>query len=175
MPTYPSPNPTLTLTFHLQQNCDLFRGGVGGQFQGFKNRYLKNSTGHFCLKHLHPSIVQQQFLLCPFWFLELMASDDRWNKHQNSQNESLQGDESRQERQTQFRFQFLQKLLFSQLQWCFHLWTFSHGAKQGGQTLLILYTKWELFSVEPRYNKGLRDWQNLFAISRFFFICWLLG
>ena len=104
-----------------------------------------------------------------------MASDGIWNKHQNSQNESLKGDESRPEKQTQFRFQFLPKLLFSQLQWCFHLWTFPYGAKQGSQTLLILYTKWDLFSMEPRYNKGLRDWQNLFAILRFFFICRLLG
>ena len=33
LPTYPSPNQTLTLTFHLKQN-NRFWGGVGGQFPG---------------------------------------------------------------------------------------------------------------------------------------------
>ena len=31
-------------------------------------------------------------------------------------------------------------------------------------------TKTKLNSVVPRYNEGLRDWQNLFAITRFRYI-----
>ena len=35
----------------------------------------------------------------------------------------------------------------------------------------IKLTRWNNFesTVEPRYNEGSRHWQNLFAISRFFF------
>ena len=39
LPTYPSPNPTLTLSFHLGQNVDFGEGWVGGYPETYNDPY----------------------------------------------------------------------------------------------------------------------------------------